>query len=114
MWLRTASSTRGFFGLPGHLVVRILHARQDVFPVAQGGLLMSGRSGKRKSSSGRAKSPHAKRRKVEPGRRARTEKIDLQSYEVGALPLINRLLERMRLEEILTEQLPADDPRTEL
>jgi hypothetical protein len=33
---------------------------------------------------------------------------------VGALPLVNRLLERMRLEEILSEQLPPDDPRTEL
>jgi hypothetical protein len=33
---------------------------------------------------------------------------------VGALPLVNRLLERMRLREILSEHLPADDPRTEL
>jgi transposase len=38
----------------------------------------------------------------------------LRSYRVGALPLINRLLERMRLREILSEHLPADDPRTEL
>ncbi|MFN0052731.1 MAG: IS1634 family transposase [Planctomycetales bacterium] len=38
----------------------------------------------------------------------------MRSYEVGALPLINAFLERMRLSEILTEHLPADDPRTEL
>jgi transposase len=38
----------------------------------------------------------------------------LRSYQVGALPLVNRLLERMRLREILAEHLPADDPRTEL
>ena len=83
---------------------------------------MSGRSGKRKSSSRRSadsssdqsKSPHVKRRKVKPGQRARSDKIEVQSYEVGALPLINRLLERMQLEKILSEQLPADDPRLEL
>jgi transposase len=33
---------------------------------------------------------------------------------VGALPLVNRLLERMRLREILSEHLPPDDPRTQL
>jgi len=38
----------------------------------------------------------------------------LRSYQVGALPLVNRLLERMRLREILSEHLPVDDPRTEL
>jgi transposase len=38
----------------------------------------------------------------------------LRSYEVGGLPLVNRLLERMRLREILSAHLPADDPRTEL
>ena len=32
----------------------------------------------------------------------------------GALPLVNALLERMRLAEILAEHLPPDDPRTEL
>jgi len=38
----------------------------------------------------------------------------MQSYQVGALPLINRILERMRLREILSEHLPPDDPRLEL
>jgi len=33
---------------------------------------------------------------------------------VGALPLLNQILDRMRLEKILAEHLPRDDPRTEL
>jgi transposase len=51
---------------------------------------------------------------VEPGQRAAAGGFELRSYEVGALPLINVFLERMRLAEILQQHLPADDPRTEL
>jgi transposase len=85
---------------------------------------MSSRSRRTSSSSGpadsnqpgsnRAVPNRAPRRSLEPGVVADTEGLQLRSYEVGALPLINRLLQRMRLGEILTEQLPADDPRTEL
>jgi transposase len=38
----------------------------------------------------------------------------LQSFQVGAVPLLNWLFERMRLEEIVKRHLPEDDPRTEL
>jgi transposase len=38
----------------------------------------------------------------------------MHSYQVGALPLVNAILERMQLAEILERHLPADDPRTEL
>jgi transposase len=51
---------------------------------------------------------------VEPGQRAAAGDWELRSYEVGALPLINAFLGRMRLAEILQQHLPADDPRTEL
>ena len=64
--------------------------------------------------SRRVSSKHSPRRKVESGQRAGREDLELQSYEVGAVPLLNALLERMRLAEILTEHLPPDDPRTEL
>jgi hypothetical protein len=37
----------------------------------------------------------------------------LKSYEVGALPLINHVLERMQLERLLQQYLPPDDPRCE-
>jgi len=40
--------------------------------------------------------------------------VILRSYQVGALPLINRILERMRLEELFQAYLPADDPRCQL
>lgn len=67
-------------------------------------------AGKRKASPrGRRK-----RRQLEPGQRAQTESLDLRSYEVGPLPLLNWLLDRMRLREIFEEQLPPDDPRTEI
>ena len=49
-----------------------------------------------------------------PGRRAHADGFELRSYQVGALPLLNRILERLRLEEFLTERLPPDDPRCEL
>ena len=74
---------------------------------------MSARS-RRSTSPDRSPSNRTPRRPREPGQQAGTEGLQLRSYQVGALPLVNRLLERMRLREILSEHLPADDPRTEL
>ncbi len=53
-------------------------------------------------------------REVLPGKRAHTANLELRSYQLSALPLINRILQRMNLEAILLEYLPEDDPRTEL
>lgn len=50
----------------------------------------------------------------EPGRLAQAGNVELHSYDVGALPLINHILEKMRLEEFFSERLPPDDPRAEL
>ena len=50
----------------------------------------------------------------EPGQVAQVGNVELRSYRVGALPLINHLLEKMRLEEFLSQRLPPDDPRAEL
>ena len=74
---------------------------------------MSARS-RRAGASDRSASNRTSRRPREPGQRAGAQGLQLRSYQVGALPLVNRLLERMRLREILSEHLPADDPRTEL
>jgi len=74
---------------------------------------MSSRS-PRSGSSDSSSSPRTPRRTLQPGQRAEAENLQLRSYQVGALPIINRLLERMRLREILTEQLPPDDPRLQL
>jgi transposase len=38
----------------------------------------------------------------------------LQSYNVGALPLVDRILEQMNLEAILQAHLPRDDPRRKM
>ena len=53
-------------------------------------------------------------RETLPGKRAQADGLELRSYDVGALPLLQRILERMPLERILREHLPKDDPRTEL
>ncbi len=47
----------------------------------------------------------------EPGQQAQAPGLTLRSYQVGVLPLVNRILERIRLEQFLGEYLPADDPR---
>ena len=49
-----------------------------------------------------------------PGQHAKHGDLQLHTYGVGGLPLVNRILQRMRLEEILREHLPEDDVRTEL
>lgn len=72
------------------------------------------RSGKHRSSSARSRTARKPRRRVEPGRRAQSTRLEIQSYQVGALPLVNAILERMQLAEILERHLPVDDPRTEL
>ena len=51
---------------------------------------------------------------LEPGQPSQAPGLTLRSYQVGALPLINRILERMRLEEFFQEYLPADDSRCQL
>ena len=76
--------------------------------------MSTGRRRKSGSSSRRVSSKHSPRKKVESGQRASRVGLELQSYEVGVLPLVNALLDRMRLAEILAEHLPPDDPRTEL
>jgi hypothetical protein len=55
-----------------------------------------------------------RRNKAKAGYRARFGDHILQSWTVGALPIVNPLLQRMRLEEILQQHLPPDDPRVEV
>jgi transposase len=46
-----------------------------------------------------------------PGEIARSKGRTLNSYRIGALPILNRLLQRMRLEEFLRSYLPRADRR---
>jgi transposase len=45
---------------------------------------------------------------------ARTTGTTLRSYAVGALPILNDILQRMRLEEFFRDYLPPEDRRTKL
>ena len=58
--------------------------------------------------------PRRSKREVLPGKHASADGLQLRSYDVGALPLLNRIVERMQLQRILSEHLPRDDSRTEL
>jgi transposase len=58
--------------------------------------------------------PRRSRRQVLPGKLAQADGLQLRSYDVGALPLLQRIAERMQLRRILGEHLPRDDSRTEL
>src|SRR3954469_8503960 len=58
--------------------------------------------------------PRRPKREVVPGKHAQADGLELRSYDVGALPLLQRLVERMQLRRILSEHLPRDDSRTEL
>ncbi len=51
---------------------------------------------------------------AKPGLVAKTINQTLRSYSVGALPIVNRLLERIDLENQLRRHLRRDGPRTQL
>jgi hypothetical protein len=56
----------------------------------------------------------SRKRPVVPGHLASASDKTLRTYDVGALPIINRILDRMRLSDILRQSLPSDDSRTQL
>jgi len=68
---------------------------------------------KRRKTDAAKRSKEKKREKRDPGFQAKAGKKTLRSYEVGAMPIINHIIRRMRLPDILKEFLP-DDPRSGL
>src|SRR5271169_943106 len=75
-------------------------------------------SSRRSTSSGATPMDKPKKRHLprsteapRPGEIARAGGRTLTSYRVGALPIINQLLERMRLDEFLRAYLPHADRR---
>jgi len=60
------------------------------------------------------KKKRSTKRTLVPGHLARASDKTLRTYDVGALPIINRILERMRLSDILRQCLATDDSRTRL
>lgn len=61
-------------------------------------------------------SKHKKTRKAESneGYLAESDGVTLRSWTVGALPILNRILAQMQLEETLQTYLPADGPRMKI
>jgi transposase len=51
---------------------------------------------------------------LRPGRIARAAGRTLRSYTVGALPILDRFFERLRLEPILRDHLPREDRRSRI
>jgi transposase len=51
---------------------------------------------------------------LRPGRIARAAGRTLSSYSVAALPILDRLLDRLRLEAILRDHLPREDRRSRI
>ncbi len=58
--------------------------------------------------------PDRGRKGPSPGRLARVGRQTLRSVKMGALPIINRILQRLRLEEFLREHLPAEEKRVKV
>ena len=70
----------------------------------------------RKRKCSRVNRPHVNRpRKRRPtGRQARAGRRTLRSEKVGALPILNHFIRRLRLEEWLEEHLPPEDKRVKV
>jgi transposase len=52
--------------------------------------------------------------KTNEGYFAESDGVTLRTWTVGSLPVVNRILDEMRLEEILQTHLPADGPRMKI
>lgn len=74
---------------------------------------MSSRQSRRSKATSSA-TQRKRRKSLEPGTQASVGPFTLRTFDVGAVPLVNRILERIGLEELLEQHLPPDDPRTEL
>ena len=51
---------------------------------------------------------------LRPGKNARTARRTLDSFRLGALPILNQILERLRLDEFLSDYLPREDKRSRI
>jgi hypothetical protein len=71
---------------------------------------------KRKAADGKDAQPEARRpRQLSDGQRTdQARQKTILTHAIGPLPILNRLLERMRLQEFLTRHLPDEDGRTKV
>lgn len=89
----------------------------DVFRRGRFAAILAGKTGVRSAEwwgqMAKRKRPH---RPAAPARsnRARGSGRTLMSYSVGALPIVNHVMERMRLADFLQEYLPRPDRRSKI
>ena len=69
---------------------------------------------KRTRSGGHRPRDHHRRKRRRTGRQARAGRQTLRSEKIGALPIINHFISRLRLEERLGEHLPPEDKRVKV
>lgn len=65
----------------------------------------------RKRKASRAQRP---RKPKQAARQARAGRQTLRSEKIGALPILNHFLQRLRLEELLAQHLPPEDKRVKV
>ena len=63
---------------------------------------------------GKASGTNRPRKPKRTGREARAGRRTLRSEKIGALPILNHFLRRLRLEELLQEHLPPEDKRVKV
>ena len=61
----------------------------------------------------RSRADHSRKHK-RTGRQARAGRQTLRSEKIGALPILNHFIQRLRLEELLREHLPPEDKRVKV
>lgn len=76
--------------------------------------MKSSDNGRQGQASRAGTTARADRKQVESGKYAESQTLQMRSYHVGALPLVNHILQRLDLFKILKNNLPADDPRIEV
>jgi len=69
---------------------------------------------KRTRSGGHRPRDHHRRKRRRTGRQARAGRQTLRSEKIGALPIINHFIRRLRLEQWLGEHLPPEDKRVKV
>jgi transposase len=57
---------------------------------------------------------HPARKRKRTGRQARTGRQTLRSEKIGALPILDHFIKRLRLDELLQEHLPPEDKRVKI
>jgi transposase len=87
-------------------------SREDSPPVRAAPAAINGEA--RSMAKNRRPRPDRGESKTRPGEIAQAQGRTLNSYRLGALPVLDHFLNRLGLEEFLRDRLPSEDPRTKV